>query len=285
MVVPPGVEWELLVVNNNCTDATDAVIAEFTGRLPIRRLVEPVPGLSHARNRAVIEAAGEYVVWTDDDVLVAPSWLSAYADAFSRWPDGGAFGGPIAAWFPNTPPAWLTASWSRVSAAFAVIDHGDQTTLLDERRFPFGANMAFRLDVMREFPFDASRGVAPGRRLGGEEIDVVRRSIASGRPAYWVSGARVRHYIPEDRQTLAYLWRYYAADGEYRARFEPDDVTSGAPTWFGRPRYLWRMAVEAEWRYRRRRLTLSPERWVADFADAARLWGMLRVRVDANRPR
>ena len=33
MTVPTGVDWELVVVNNNCSDATDEVIASFARRL------------------------------------------------------------------------------------------------------------------------------------------------------------------------------------------------------------------------------------------------------------
>lgn len=62
--VPAGVEWELLVVNNNCTDATDDVIERHSTHLPIRRLFEVKQGHSHARNRAVAEATGELIVWT-----------------------------------------------------------------------------------------------------------------------------------------------------------------------------------------------------------------------------
>src|SRR4051794_35896246 len=76
--IPSGLEWELIVVNNNCTDPTDEVIARHTGRLPIRRVSEPRPGQSNARNAAVRVARGDYIVWTDDDVLVDPLWLAAY---------------------------------------------------------------------------------------------------------------------------------------------------------------------------------------------------------------
>lgn len=70
LLIPPGVEWELLVVNNNCSDATDEVIDSFSARLPIRRVFEAKPGLSNARNAAVRQARGEYVLWTDDDICV-----------------------------------------------------------------------------------------------------------------------------------------------------------------------------------------------------------------------
>jgi glycosyltransferase involved in cell wall biosynthesis len=82
LAVPDGVDWELLVVNNNCTDDTDRVVASFTDRLPLRLLHEPTPGLSCARNRAVQHAAGEYILWTDDDVVVDSAWLTSYHRAF-----------------------------------------------------------------------------------------------------------------------------------------------------------------------------------------------------------
>src|SRR5207253_11169792 len=75
LAIPAGMTWELLVVNNNSTDDTDVVLAEFESRLPLRRLFEREPGLSHARNAALAAATGDYILFTDDDVLIAQSWL------------------------------------------------------------------------------------------------------------------------------------------------------------------------------------------------------------------
>jgi glycosyltransferase involved in cell wall biosynthesis len=105
--VPEGVEWELLVVDNGSTDGTDLVIDTFAGRLPLRKLREDRPGKSFALNHAVAGARGAYLVFTDDDVLVGPNWLAAYAAAFQQWPGDAVFGGPIAALFEGTPPRWL----------------------------------------------------------------------------------------------------------------------------------------------------------------------------------
>ena len=84
--------WEVLVVNNNCRDDTDAVAMSFAGRLPLRLISQPVPGLSNARNAAVAAATGEYMVWTDDDVLVESNWLRAYEAAFLAHPEYAFFG-------------------------------------------------------------------------------------------------------------------------------------------------------------------------------------------------
>src|SRR6476646_2177582 len=52
--VPAGTTWELIVVNNNCSDDTDRVLEEFRDRLPLVRLTESKPGKSHAANLAVL---------------------------------------------------------------------------------------------------------------------------------------------------------------------------------------------------------------------------------------
>src|ERR1700676_1787445 len=79
--IPVGVEWELLVVNNNCTDDTDAVLGRHAAHLPLQRLFQPRQGKSYAANLAVERSRGALIVWTDDDVLVDPNWLAEYVKA------------------------------------------------------------------------------------------------------------------------------------------------------------------------------------------------------------
>jgi len=85
-------DWELLVVDNNSTDQTPDVLAEFAGQLPLRALREPKPRKSNATNLVVKEARGEYILWTDDDVLVEPD-LRQYITAFRRYPNAEVFWG------------------------------------------------------------------------------------------------------------------------------------------------------------------------------------------------
>ena len=44
------------------------------------------PGLSRARNRGVLAARGEVIVFTDDDAIVDPHWLTAMIDPFTAIP-------------------------------------------------------------------------------------------------------------------------------------------------------------------------------------------------------
>ena len=54
--VPAGCEWELVVVDNACTDDTPAVLERFAERLPLRRVSEPRLGLSRAQR--IVEGHG-----------------------------------------------------------------------------------------------------------------------------------------------------------------------------------------------------------------------------------
>ena len=61
--LPSGVELDCLVIDNASTDATAQVVESSASAAPfaMRRVLEPRPGSSFARNRAVAEATGEFV--------------------------------------------------------------------------------------------------------------------------------------------------------------------------------------------------------------------------------
>jgi lipopolysaccharide transport system ATP-binding protein len=266
LVIPPGVEWELLVVNNNSTDTTEDVIRSFQGRLPIRGLYEPTPGKSHALNRAVRFATGDYLLFTDDDVLVEPSWLAAYADAFDRWPDAAVFGGPILPWYEGTPPDWLVRAFHRIEYAYAALDLGPDPRLLGGDDVPFGANMAVRASVQRQYLYDPALGPRPGQQLRGEEVTLVKQMFGDGHTGWWVPGAKVRHYVPRERQSLRFVRRWYSGYGHYLA-LNADPGTG--PSLFRRPLWLWRELVSSELEYRVRRIRQDPEEWIESLKAAS----------------
>src|SRR5689334_14945335 len=108
MRVPSDLAWEIVIVNNNSTDYTDDVISEYVRRLPVRCELEPRHGKSNALNRAIDVAKGDYIVWIDDDVLVDAGWLTAYVEAFRRWPDAAIFGGRIIPRYEAPIAKWVT---------------------------------------------------------------------------------------------------------------------------------------------------------------------------------
>ncbi len=72
--------YDVLVVDNAPADDAAHTIAARCGA---RYLVEPVLGVSRARNRGARASDAEIIAYLDDDAVPEPSWLSALAAEFS----------------------------------------------------------------------------------------------------------------------------------------------------------------------------------------------------------
>jgi glycosyltransferase involved in cell wall biosynthesis len=288
LVVPTAIEWELLVVNNNCTDDTDVVIARHRGRLPLRRLFEPRLGVSHAKNRAIDAARGDLMLWTDDDVMVAPDWMIAYLEAAARWPAASFFGGTIEPWFEIPPPGWVLENLDCLRGMLAAKEIGPEERYYSEGdRPPFGANMAFRTEVLKAHRFDTNLGRTGGDQVRGEETALIEALCTKGIRGVWVPGARVEHFVTRQRLTRRYLWDYFRGLGQSHIRqshVRRDDPDGG--TWGGVPRWLIREAIEA-WTLAQWKRLWSRTGWVPAYARAATTTGMIVEyrRRAGNRPR
>ena len=272
--IPPSLEWEVLVVDNGSGDDTGSILASLSDALPLRIITETRIGLSHARNRAIAESRGDYIVWIDDDVLVEPGWLRAYHDAFRAWPDAAFFGGPIVPAFEGTPPRWLTLALPHVDNAYAARDLGNAPAPLTRDTLPFGANFAVRAEEQRRYPFDPALGRRGNALSAGEEWAVLEAMLAGGASGRWVPGARLQHVISAERQTVRYLRRYYVGNGMSLARTR---AAAGEPTLLRRPRWAWREAVLQELAYRARRIYASADVWSVHLRRASVAWGLLRI--------
>ena len=90
--LPDGVSVEIWVVDND--PDSPAIAPPGVGWLR-----EPRRNIAHARNRALLEARGEWLAFIDDDETADEDWLSAYwTRAQQGEPDGGdadGFFGPV----------------------------------------------------------------------------------------------------------------------------------------------------------------------------------------------
>jgi glycosyltransferase involved in cell wall biosynthesis len=270
--IPKDVDWELLIINNNSTDCTDEVVVKHSTNLPIKYLLEPQPGKSFALNKAIENAEGDYMLWTDDDALVDSDWINAYCEAFRARKDIAIFGGPVQAKFEGNPPKWINVVEEKIPFVYSILECKDGATELTPDNLPYGINFAIRMSEQRKYHFDERLGPRPNSALRMEEWELMRKMLSDGAKGVWVPEALVTHHIPQNRISLAYVRDYCRGWGEYLAML--DNKYSG-PTLFGKPRWRWRNAIQKEFKYRINRLFSKSDIWMDDLVTVNKEWGRL----------
>ncbi|HXJ06008.1 MAG TPA: glycosyltransferase family A protein [Candidatus Acidoferrum sp.] len=167
-VVPDCVEWEVLIVDNNSTDGTKTAVAPFIQSMPNRYkyLFESRQGKSIALNTGVRSAAGEILVFTDDDCLPDPNWLATIAREFASDLSLSVLGGRVELFDRQDRPITIRSFPERT-----LIDSRDQLFL-----FLIGANMSIRrraLEAVGQFDPFLGPGSPPGAVM--EDLDLLYR--------------------------------------------------------------------------------------------------------------
>ncbi|MFZ9682514.1 MAG: glycosyltransferase [Cephaloticoccus sp.] len=201
----PADRLEVLVIDNNSTDATAAVVAEFAaGPHAPRRVLEKTQGLDHARNRGIAETTGDYLILADDDILMEPDWVRQLIAPFLADKAGriGCIGGEVIPVFPDGLPDWIK-EWHAPLAFRA--DAGP----LPARDSPMGANLAFPRNVFERVGVFATGLDRKGASLfGGGDGEMVRRIRAAGLEVWFAPAAKVLHQMPASRTTFRYAVRH-----------------------------------------------------------------------------
>jgi glycosyltransferase involved in cell wall biosynthesis len=191
---------DLLVVDNAPRDpATARLVRERYPR--VRYVCEPRPGLNWARNRAIAEARGEIIAYTDDDAVADRGWVRALAGVFAAEAGVMAVTGLVVPLELETEAQLLFEQyggfgrgfdrrWYRVdleSGERAATRHGGAG------RFGTGANMAFRRSLFARIGgFDPALDVGTVTN-GGGDLEMFFRVLKGGHTLVYEPSALVRH--------------------------------------------------------------------------------------------
>jgi glycosyltransferase involved in cell wall biosynthesis len=203
--------FEVIVVDNAPkTRVTEEFLATYYPNHPIIRYVrEDHPGQSWARNRGVVEARGEMVVYTDDDVVVDRFWLAELIKGFTLTDRVACVTGFV---MPMELETHAQALFEQ-SGGFSKSGMQRRIYDLDTHRptepplsliYPFtsglfgsGNNMAFRTDFLREIGgFETALG--PGVYAFGEDLLSFFEVIARGYRLVYEPSAICYHKHRED---------------------------------------------------------------------------------------
>jgi glycosyltransferase involved in cell wall biosynthesis len=218
-----GVAVEILVVDNNSTDDTPAVVAEMAGGgVPVRRVLEMRQGIPFARNRAVAEAAGPYLAFIDDDELPGPQWLATALDALQR-EAAQCVGGKIEVDFAGAGrPRWMIPA---IEAFLGRIDHGDAAAWVTDTSMPiYSGNVAYDVVSLGDRLHFDTRYNRAGAGIGGGSDGILFRQLVETRARLRYRPEMViRHHVGREKLRRRYFLRLHFTSGIRHGAYQLPD--------------------------------------------------------------
>lgn len=144
VLVPEGLDCELLVVDNGSDDETENVVRLFCGSgMMVRQVFEEKRGKSSGMNRAFREAKGDVILSADDDVRFPPDWIARMIEPIADGCADAVAGGVVLA--PELVRPWMTSMHRSWLAETIWLKRGDPQSFV-------GANMAIARHVLEKVP-------------------------------------------------------------------------------------------------------------------------------------
>ncbi|MDR2954734.1 MAG: glycosyltransferase family 2 protein [Prevotella sp.] len=212
----PYAAYEIVLVNNNSTDDTEAVCNRFRQDYPLinfRYFIETNQGLSYARNRGVSESRGEILIFVDDDATVFDGYLSAINTFFKTHPEVRACGGPIVPVYEADKPRWLSHYTEQLIGG--ALYEGNNEKPFRNGKYPGGGNSAFRKEIFEKYGlFNVELGRKGTGLIGAEEKDLYDRLTKGGEAFYYLPRMGIYHYIPQKKLTESHFTELTYAIGK-----------------------------------------------------------------------
>lgn len=212
--------WGAVVVDNNCTDETEAIVEQWRreGQIPgLELLQEPQQGLLHARRRAVVGTTAPLIAFVDDDCRLDPDWVQRAFEFFSGHPRAGVAGGRVSVVWEEPPPKWLQG----FGRSFAEQDHGSDALCFPEEGVVrlVGAGFICRrsaLEACGWLDYASLVGRKGAVLSAGEDIELVLRIREAGFEAWYTPTLHLLHFIPVRRMAKGYVYRLHRGFGQAR---------------------------------------------------------------------
>jgi len=199
----PTDEWEVVVVNNNCTDETRQVVNNYRLRTSrIRQIYEYQQGLTPARLCGVRNSTQNWVAFVDDDCQLDSNWLQSAISFAKSNPDAAGFGGKVKLKWEAEPPSFT----SKFHYCFAEQELGENMKVVDQL---VGAGMVVNRQVLEDTGW-VRRPLLDDRigkqLVSGGDVEIAIRLRAISK-LWYVPTCSLNHIIPNYRTTASYLMR------------------------------------------------------------------------------
>ena len=183
--------FEVVVVPNGCTDDTATRLVEWPRSYRLRVVEIDAPSAPAARNAGVEHARAPIVIFLDDDIVPAPSFVTAHLAAHGVEP-----GGPATAVPDRIVIGYLPALLQKPADRFAITLRAWWEAMFDRmrqpgHRFAYADLLSGNFSIARETFLEVG-GFEPSLRCH-EDYELGYRLIAAGAQFVFAEDARGTH--------------------------------------------------------------------------------------------
>jgi GT2 family glycosyltransferase len=238
-----GDALEILVVDNDSAGDATRLAAESAR---VRYVHEPRPGLSAARNRAIAEAKGEVIAYTDDDCEVDRGWVTSLVERYADSNVGGVAGRTA---LPSSAKG-IQRTIGRYSGGargdrVLRVRRSDASWVFTRAIVGIGANMSFRREALLK-----AGGFPETFRSSGDDVYMFSAVLRAGFDLEYAPGAIVYQHHRDTlwrqaRRSLFYgrqnavVFAYIAAEMGSVSRFAFNVVREIAIRFYAMARAFW----------------------------------------------
>ena len=222
---------EVLVVDNNSTDNTKDVVQNYAKQCgTIRYVLEARQGKPYALNMAIGCAQNDWLIFTDDDVVLGDAWLASVQKVVAANKTK-CFFGKIKSFWQIKEPNWFD---ERMRSVIVNADHGEK--LKAPMNYLVGANMGIHRDVFKQ----CGNFNEHLKRFEDAELSLrVRKHY----DIVYVPDMIVSHPVMMDRLTKKYFRRWYYEMG----CFEKFVIDLNDKPFLKMPRWIYRKCLGHVW--------------------------------------
>jgi succinoglycan biosynthesis protein ExoM len=210
----------IVIADNDAGRSAEAVARALEARgVPVVYDVEPVQSISHARNKSLSHAKGDFVAITDDDNYADTRWLFHLYRAALDYEADVVHGSGERVFEPGTPQYILeSTAWVRPNPPTGSTEGYVCAT----------GNCMFRRDLVRDVavPFDPEFG-----RTGSEDVAFFERLRRQGAKFVWCREAKIFGYVPPERANWRWVLKrdFRTGNTHYRV-YDRGPVDPASPT-------------------------------------------------------
>ena len=208
-------EFEVIIVDNNSTDNTKEVYAQWrqtntNGQFTF--ISETKQGASFARNMGATIAKGEWVCFMDDDAVATPNYVENILKHIQNKPDAVGFGGRIIPKYIPAEPKWMSYY---VSSLVGNFDYAPIACAFENGKYPLESNMIVKKTVYDQIGgFNVNLpGVVGTLRIGGEGKELFYKILALGHKIYYDPSICIHHVVEVKKLTSEYMYRVASGIG------------------------------------------------------------------------